>query len=1136
MKLIAIILTVVSLHASASAFSQINIAVKNSPIERVLKEIKKQSGYSIFYDADYLATAKPVNLNLNNASLAESLKRCFEGQPFTYQIFSNTIVIKALNPVPEQRDVVIAGKVTDENGEPLPGVTVKVKGSSTVVLTNSMGLYSVRVVNNKAILIFSFLGFSTQEVAINGRTAVNIKMVEEVGKLNQVVVIGYGSVNRKDLTGSVASVNISDFAKAPVTSFDEALAGRVAGVTVAGADGQPGSVNNIVIRGPGSITQDNSPLFVVDGFPLEDADNSFINPDNIESIDILKDASSTAIYGSRGANGVIIITTKRGKKGDPVINFNSYYGIQKNTNVMELLSPYEFVKVQLEQSKNLSPNYGAIIYTPGSLPITSPDYIEGGNTLESYRNVKGTYIQDEYFRKAGVQNYDISLRGGTDKTLYAISANVRDMEGIIINSGFKRYMGSLSLDQYVKKSLKVGTNLSYNKNKTYGTIQIPAGGSFNSTLSHMYSVWGYRPVTGNEDLSLDQELFDPVVAGDDYRVNPVISAKNEIRNANVSGFYANLYAELAILQNLKLRVTGAITNKLTSNESFNNSMTSSGNASNTTRKVNGSVVDVYGTNLLNENTLTYSKLFNKVHSINAVAGFTMQKNEVSSRGFSASLVPNEELVLDGLDEALTQVISSSSTRWGLASYLSRFNYSYKSKYLLTASFRADGSSKFTRDNRWGYFPSAAASWVVSQEDFIKKLNYISTLKLRLSYGLTGNNRIGDFEYLTRLNFPNSNGYAYNNSSPSKGTVISSIGNPGLKWETTMQTDAGIDIGLFKERVSLTVDVYDKVTKNLLLNADLPLTTGVGTAFKNVGKMQNRGLEISLNTVNIKNKVFSWASNFNISFNENKVLSLSENQNALTRRVRFDDAWGGVFSYISMVNEPLGQMYGLIWEGVYPVSDFDVNGSGTYVLKASVPTNGTARASIQPGYIKYKDLNDDGIINISDYTIIGRGLPKHTGGFSNNFRFKGFDLNVLLQWSYGNDLINANKLIFEGSSRRSLNQFASFADRWSFENQDSTIPVVNGNGPANYSTRLIEDGSYLRLKTVSLGYNLPTAFLKKHGISSVRVYSSAQNLYTWTNYTGPDPEVSVGFTNLTQGFDYAAYPRARTITFGLNVSF
>src|SRR5690606_13540245 len=422
--------------------------------------------------------------------------------PFTYDIVAKTIIIKS-RKTRTVKAATITGKVTDEAGMGMAGVTVKVKNSTVGSVTNSDGIYSIQVPeSNETTLIFSFLGYITQEVSLNGRSVINIQMSADDRKLNEVVVIGYGSVQRSDLTGAVASVNMADLAKAPVTTFDEALAGRVAGVTVSGSDGQPGAVNNIVIRGPGSITQDNSPLYVIDGFPMEDSDNSSINPNDIESIDVLKDASATAIYGSRGANGVIIITTKKGVKGDPVINFNSYYGIQKNTHRVETLSPYEFVKLQLELGGgSATVKTPAQNYTPADLPDTDPYYDADGNTLESYRNVEGLYLEDQYFKTAGVENYVLSVRGGSDKTLYSISGNYRDMEGIVINSGLKRYQGRVTLDQTVNKKLTVGTNINYSRNENYGTIH--NGASANPSLNQMYSVWGFRPVTGTEELDLE---------------------------------------------------------------------------------------------------------------------------------------------------------------------------------------------------------------------------------------------------------------------------------------------------------------------------------------------------------------------------------------------------------------------------------------------------------------------------------------------------------------------------------------------------------------------------------------------------------------------------------------------------------
>ncbi len=1137
MKVLLFILTVAaSLQVSASAFSQIiNLSVKNLSFENVLNQIEKQSGYKVFYDLEHLKVANPVTVNLKNAPLQKTLEECFKNQPFTYQIVAKTIIIKSQKA--STKKTTVSGKVTDDKGLEMPGVMVRIKNGSTGTVTNSNGVYSISVPDeNTDVLTFSFLGFVTQEIEVKGRTVINVRLSEDQKKLNEIVVIGYGSVQRSDLTGAVASVNMADLAKAPVTSFDEALAGRIAGVTVSSTDGQPGSTSNIVIRGPGSITQDNSPLYVIDGFPMEDSDNSSINPSDIESIDILKDASATAIYGSRGANGVIIITTKKGKKGDPVITFNSYYGLQKNTNRVETLSPYEFVRLQLELGNGAAGSKTpAAIYTPGDLDPSEQYYDANGNTLESYKNSKGLYLEDQYFRTAAVQNYDLSIRGGTDKTLYSISGNYRDMDGIVINSGLKRYQGRITLDQTVNKNLKIGTNINYSRNENFGSIH--NGASENPSLYQMYSVWGYRPVTGTEELNIDEELFDDeAMSGDDYRFNPIISVKNEIRRTASNMLTANGFAEYGFNKYLKLRVSGGLTTRFGVSENFNNSQTVQGNSMlNPSRGVNGSIYNTSATNLLNENILSYIRTFNKVHKINAIVGYNMQTNKTSRSGFSAVLVPNEDLEIDGLDEAIKNFGNVGSSSWGLLSYLGRMIYSYNGKYIFTGTFRADGSSKFLKENRWGYFPSGAVSWVVSKEEFFKKQNIFTNLKLRASYGLTGNNRIGDFDYLTQITFPLAGNYSYKNSIV-QGAVISTIGNPLLKWETTKQSDIGVEMGFLRDRITFEFDYYNKVTDDLLLNADLPRTTGINTAFKNVGKMSNEGFEFSLNTKNVHSKDFQWSSSFNISFNRNKVLALSDKQNVLARTVNFNSSYSSLYSYISILGQPIGQMYGLIYDGVYQVEDFNIDGNGKYVLKNNIPLNGNSQTVIQPGHIKYKDLNDDGNITTSDYAIIGRGLPIHTGGFTNNFNYKNFDLNVLLQWSYGNDLINANRFLFEGGGRRNLNQFASFANRWTFDNQDSDIPRAGGQGPAHFSNRVLEDGSYLRLKTVSLGYNVPSALAKRNGIKSLRVYASAQNLLTWTNYTGADPEVSVGYSTLTQGFDYAAYPRAKTITFGLNLSF
>lgn len=1026
----------------------------------------------------------------------------------------------------------VSGTVKDKNGTPLPGVTVMVKNEKTGTSTNTDGRFTIAT-SPGATLVFTFIGFEKVETVIDNRTEYAIRMNEQVGTLNDVVVVGYATQQRKDLTGAVGSVNMKEFAKAPVKSFDEALAGRVAGVAVASNDGQPGSIANIVIRGAGSITQDNSPLFVIDGFPTESSNANAISPADIESIDVLKDASATAIYGARGSNGVILITTKKGKTGAPQVTYNGYYGWQAAPQKIPLLNAYEFVRYVGEVNK----------------PIYDSVYLAKGVTLEDYRNRETIDMQDYIYRVGQNQNHDIAVRGGNDKTKYSISGNFNNQKGIIINGGFKRYQGRFSLDQTVSSKLKVGINANYAYNESYG---IPVSATnFYASATTLYSVWGFRPtnsISGRDSaVNLVDEFYDPgneLANNQDYRVNPLQNIQNQYTMSKVNNITANAYAEYSIIKDLTLRIAGGINNINTETDIFNNSRTQSGSKWNS-NGVNGSV-EFRPTSLWrSENSLSYRKRWNKVHNLTVLGVFEAQGFKNSQRRLTANQIPNEELGLDAIDlapAANTSLISLSSG-WTMASGVARVNYDYNSKYLFTASVRADGSSKFAAGNKWGYFPSASAAWRFSSEAFMKNVHFISDAKLRLGYGASGNNRVGDFAYLPQLQLTsNQYWYSIGNAPLGIGSVIISSGNPDLRWETNEQTNIGLDMAFFQNRMTLTVDAYQRTTNDLLLNAALPYMQGIESSngVKNVGKLQNKGLEITLTGVIVDNRKFNWSSNFNISFNKNKILALAEGQQSILSGsgTFFNTTYSGLFPYISVIDRPLGEMYGLVFDGVYQFADFDVMPNGTYLLKGDVPTNGSARNAIRPGDIKYKDLNGDLQVNNQDYTIIGSGLPKHTGGFSNDFRYGNFDLNVLLQWSYGNDIINANRYVFEGGivNNPNLNQFASFANRWTPENPSNTMFRAGGMGNAAYSSRVIEDGSYLKLRTVSLGYNIPAGMLKRAKIQSIRIYGAAQNIYTWTKYSGMDPEVNGRPGNLTPGFDYAIYPHSRSYVAGLNVTF
>lgn len=1025
--------------------------------------------------------------------------------------------------------IIVKGRVLDETGSPIPGVSVKVKSETNAVATDNNGYYSISVKGKTSVLIFSYIGYESEEVLVGDKTTISLSLKPSSNSLSEIVVVGYGTSKKADLVSSVGQVNMKDLEKAPVRSINESLAGRVAGVQVNSTDGQPGAGVNIVIRGANSITQGNSPLYVVDGFPIEDFNLNVFDPKEVESIDVLKDASATAIYGARGANGVIMVTTKKGKAGQPVITFSPSYSVDNNIKTMKLMNPYEFAKMQLE----LNPGAVGSVNDPTAIYIllTRPN-----KTLEDYRNAEATDWQTPFFQTGVRQDYSLSLRGGTDKTVYLISGNLNDQTGTIVNTGYKRYQGRFSLDQTLSQKLKVGINAAYANLLRAGNAAGQSTGS--GTTNILYSVWGYSPLS---EFTEDTQIDETTGSGTDYKFNPIINQKNLLRNNKTQNLNFNAYLDYNIIKNLKLRVTGGINNTNVVNETFNNSNTYYGSPNTgpgRTSGVNGSIAQANTKNWSNENTLTYSKIFSKKHNVNILAGYSAQGNVTNSNGFGATLLPNEKLGLSGLDEGIINPVSDvSSSLWNLSSFFTRVKYNYQSKYYIEASYRADGSSKFAPENKWSYFPSVGASWRFIKEDFLKDSKILSDGKLRASYGKTGNNRVNDFAYLSSTGVVSGNSYPFNNGYTSS-IFPTTIGNANIKWETTDQYDAGVDLGFLKDRITLTADIYKKNTNDLLLNANLPSSSGYGSALKNIGAVSNKGLELSLSTINISNKNFQWSSSFNISFNRNKVISLAEDQQVYLSTTNWDNNYRSIPSYIAKIGSPLGQMYGFIWDGVYQFSDFTKTSTGEYLLKDNVPSNGSNRQNIQPGDIKYKDLNGDGTMSSADYTVIGSSLPKHTGGFSNNFAYKGFDLNVFFQWSYGNDIQNNNRLVFEGNAlgKRFLEQFDSYTDRWSPENQGSSNYRTGGFAGAAYSSRTVEDGSFIRLKTVSLGYNLPKTLLSKAYMKSVRVFVSGQNLYTWTKYSGLDPEVSAYNSVLTGGFDYSSYPRARTIAFGANITF
>ncbi|MGN6418273.1 MAG: SusC/RagA family TonB-linked outer membrane protein [Pseudobacter sp.] len=1121
MKLTALLLLICTLHVSATGFSQgvFTLNMKNAGVEDVLKQLQKESSYRFFYNSGQVRALDRVSISVENETLVNILDRILNKR-LSYQILEDNIVIIS-PPKNNVSDQTIEGVVTDDKGMPLTGVSVQVKGTKRGVTTDAKGLFSIKAEPGE-ILLVSFVGYEAQEITVSKQSSIQVKLKSSSSELEQLVVIGYGAVRKRDVTGSVGQVKVQELQKAPVISFEEALAGRMAGVKVTSADGQPGAAINVVIRGTNSVTQDNSPLYVIDGFPMENPDNYTLNPAEIESIEVLKDASSTAIYGARGANGVVIITTKKGKIGEPVVNYNPYFGFMQNKRKMKLMNAYEFVQYQMERDSTNAANI----------------YLINGKTLEDFRNEPSIDLQDDIFRTSPFQNHFLSVSGGKGGTRYAVSGSILNQDGVIKNSGYDRYQGRVNLDQTVSNKLKIGINSNYSVTNRFGTVPSEqTTGFFYGNL--LYSVWGYRPATG-------RSINEPVDNQDDdflslQGFNPVQTVENELRVNRTDLLTVNAYGEYTLTKNLKLRVSGGLTRSKIKRESFNNSKTRLGSPLTTSGQnngINGSVIYNELNSLLNENTLSYNKTFNRTHTLDVVGGFTAQKTTTSSYGAAANHIPNESLGIGGIDEGQPVDVNSSASVYTLASFLGRVNYSYRSKYLLTASIRADGSSKFSEENKWGYFPSAALAWRIDREAFMQPLDFVSDAKVRVSYGVTGNNRVPDFAYLSRIDLPSNIGYSYNNL-PVNAAILSELGNVNLKWESTRQVNLGLDLGLFNDRISFVADVYRKVTSDLLLNAKTPNSIGFTDAVKNIGKVENKGLELTLNTINIKKQDFTWNSNFNISFNRNKVLALAENQSTLYTLANWNIDLRTVPLYIAEVGQPVARFYGYEWEGNYQLSDFDETAPGVYTLKSKVASYNKDRSLTKPGDIKYKDRTGDGIVNAEDRTIIGNPNPKFTGGFSNDLTWKNFDLNVFVEFSYGNDVMNANRIIFEGGGRVNQNMYASYLERWTPENQSNKYYRTNGRGPVDfqYSTRVVEDASYARIKTVALGYTIPARVTSRAKIRSVRVYVSGQNLYTFTNYSGFDPEVSAyGNSALMPGFDYSVYPRSRTVIIGANISF
>lgn len=1044
----------------------------------------------------------------------------------------------------------VSGMVSSsETKLPIEGATVSVKGTNTSTVTDPQGRYSLTVPAN-SVLVFTHTGYVRMELPVDGKSTVDASLLAEVKSLDDVVIIGYQSVKRRDLTSSVSSVNARDLKDIPINSAAEALAGRLAGVQITQSEGSPDAAAVVRVRGGGSITQDNSPLYVVDGIQVENA-LSVLAPQDIESIDVLKDASATAIYGARGANGVVIITTKAGRNMKTRVNYNGLAGIRQLANRLDVMNPYDFVMYQYERTRGSADERQTFQNTYGRW-----------EDLELYKSVPMADWQDEMFgRDALMQTHNISLVGGSASTKFNLSVTSNKEEGVMLGSDFDRKLVNFKFDHTVSPKLKAGMAVRYNYTVVNGAGTANAGSSGTNRLRHAIK---YRPILmgGQDLLDYDPDYALQTNANGLSLVNPILLNQAEYRRnynttANISAYFT-----YDINKYLSFKSTVGFDLSNIRQNAFNDTITSI--ARQNSNMPTASINTISRRVLNNSNVLTFSmnksgSRFSDRHDLDVLLGqevFESQTKEyeIETRYFPVGITAKAALGNMGLGSPPTGTTqpppSSNEFTNRIFSLFGQINYALDKKYLLNLTLRGDGSSKFAQGNRWGYFPSGSFAWRVSEEKFMEKLKpAISDLKLRISYGRAGNNRIGDFLYLTQFV---ANTYYSVNDQLITAFRASSLANANLVWETTTARNLGLDVSFLRNRLSLSVDVYKNTTKDLLVNVPVPTSSGYTQQIQNVGSTTNKGVEIQINGTPVAKRDFTWRANFNISFNKNNIESIGQYQDFFL----FSSGWGGSnqpSDYLVKPGNPVGTIWGLVTDGYYSIDDFDYN-NGTYTLKAGVPNNsGIIAQAPQPGTLKFRDLNDDGVVDDKDRTRIGNTQPKFFGGLNQQFSYKSFDLSVFVNFQFGNDVYNANKLEFTSGYTVNSNLLSMMNDRWrTVDDQGQVVTDPAALAKLNENAKLwaplrsassfyahswaIEDGSFLRINNITLGYTVPAKLLKKINVSNFRVYATVNNLAIFTNYSGYDPEVNTRrSTPLTPGVDYSAYPRSRAFIVGLNLS-
>lgn len=1086
MKLSILLTFVISSNILASVYSQqarFDFEFKNQTVRDVLKTIEKESQFRFFYNDEFSDLEKSVTLSISDKSIDELLSLILSNTEVSYKVLENDFVV--ITPKGMEQQIKVSGTITDFNtGEPLIGVNIIVEGTNRGTTSDANGFYTILIEELNPVLIFSYIGYTEEKITVGSQSVIDVKMTSDIKSLEEVVVIGYGTQKKKDITTSVSNVKMGDTEKKSMVNLAQAIQGKAAGVRVVQASGKPEGDFSIQIRGATSITAGNDPLYVVDGIPTSSI--SGINPADIESMQILKDASSCAIYGARAANGVVLINTKRGEINKPVVSFRSVFGVSQVAKKLDLLNAKECAMLLNDEKINA-----------GMAPIIDPDTI-----------TTDIDWQDEIFFKGRTSDMQLSFSGGTEKTRFYLSAGRINSDGIIKPSKYDRYSFKVNVDHEMFKWLSMGTsiNLSNSKNSNISeTDPVHGGGVILEALAYTTPYTPKFKPNGDFGSNPHQGGWD----------NPYANMYGSNAETKISSLLGNVYAKVLLTKGLSFRTSMAIDafynnfNKFDLQEHSEYNRSLGGNA-----YANGSQLFVW----LNENILNYEYSSEK-HAISALAGVTRQKSHFESSYMQKQGFPDDKVQTLNAG-AILKSASTSSSEWTLQSYLLRMTYAFDNKYLFSANFRADGSSKFGPSNKFGYFPSASIGWRISQENFFSGINAVNDLKIRISYGLTGNqNGINDYGHLGLIGL----GALY----PFGGTIYpgsypSTIANKDLKWESTKQTDIGIDLSLLKSRITLTADVYSKKTSDLLVNVDLPTSTGYWSGIQNLGKINNKGLEIEINTYNLTGK-FKWNTDVNFSLNRNKVIDIGGKE-----KIMYTAGIIRERGQVTIIKEgqPLSMFYGYISEGVDP----------------------------ETGDILYKRISksmDYKFSPDSDRFIIGNPNPKFIYGINNSFSYNNISLSVFIQGVYGNDIFNGTRLNLE-DMEQVKNASAATLRRWRNPGDITDMPRANfGNSDNSLaSSRFVEDGSYIRVKSLTLSYNFNTNWLKMAHISSLNVFVSAHNLLTLTKYSGYDPEVSWGGNTISPadnsgakidnaislGVDYGTYPNVRTYNVGINVNF